>query len=218
MWRTLQSLLSHLIDIPLAKSENNATPWTLALRKGRHILETHNATYSYDDLYTAYSIPFQRLPLSDFKIQKVLILGFAMGSIVELLSLYFQLSALHIKAVEIDPELIQLYTKWKKNAIYVTLENEDAHTYMLQQIDTYDLICIDIFIDNVVPDIFDQDIFIQKVVDALSPGGLCIWNRLHKDATQSARNLSYYQHTFSQLFSRTEIMQQGDTYTMIGIK
>lgn len=218
MWQNVQLLLSYIFDVPVAKSEHNDTAWKLSLRKGRHMLETQNATYSYDDLYTAFSIPFLELPITQYNIKKVLILGHGMGSIVELLAHYFPLQTLDITAIEIDLELIHLYQTIKENSKHVHLIQQDAYPFILQQTDHYDLICIDLFIDNVVPAKFDHEIFMQKVEQALLPGGLCIWNRLNKDQTQKTRNATAFKKIFTPLFAQTKKLVHGDTRTWIGIK
>lgn len=108
-WTTLCSYLTE-IGIERRKSEISGE-LEVSYRRGRYALSTQQAVYSYQDLYLNFKQSFQRLPLADLPIQKVLVLGMGLGSIPFLLEKTFHCNYQYT-LVEIDPVIIDLARKY----------------------------------------------------------------------------------------------------------
>src|SRR5690606_13668214 len=143
------------------------------LSKGRLLLTTDEAIYSWDDLYSNFYETFKHLGDSEIKNwKKVLVLGMGLGSIPFMLAKRFRSKAEFV-LVENDDAIIELAEYYS----LPRLENEyeiyadDAYDFMEDCKDKFDLICVDIFVGRTVPEIFQTAEFLQKVKDCLHPGG-----------------------------------------------
>lgn len=82
----LKKIASYFYSFLLEQAESPISgPLELHYRQGRYMLSTAHAIYSYEDLYHNFRLAFNYLQPEKKGIQSVLILGFAMGSICQLL-------------------------------------------------------------------------------------------------------------------------------------
>jgi spermidine synthase len=141
----------------------------------------------------------------------VLALGFGLGSIMPLLANYkdeFQMTG-----VDIDPVIIKLARQYiapelQKN---LTLIESDAFAFINEkQPHPYDLIVIDLFIDNFVPKKFEKEDFLQNVKRHLSENGLLLYNRLANKDTEH-----FYNNTFKKVYPPGYVLSTKGNHLLV---
>ncbi len=134
---------------------------------GKKHLNTKNANYSYGSLQKILKFGLQKVDLSSVK--EILILGMGGGSVIKTLQDDFKYQN-NITAIDIDPVIIKIA---KEEFDIVENENlkiicEDAQLFMQLNLQKFDLIIIDLFIDTKVPSPFLETAFWQNLVNTHS--------------------------------------------------
>ena len=80
----------------------------------------------------------------------------------------------------------------------------DAAAYVSYSEGHYDMICVDIFVDDVIPPAFQSISFLKSARNLLAPGGILIFNRLYRDAHSKADTRRYYSSVFKQVFPEAQ--------------
>lgn len=187
------------------------------LSRGRLKLNSRNATYSYEDLYSNFYRTFNRLKFKDKTLNEVLILGFGLGSIMVMLEKYFQQSAAYI-GVELDDEVIHLCTKYLEEKMLekVELFQEDAFTFL----ETYppkqfDLITVDVFIDTVTPIKFRSARFLQLLDQRLVNDGYLVYNVLVNNDTDEKVIQKFFRQKFKRVFPQADIIKLYGNWMLV---
>lgn len=151
----------------------------VSLSQGRYQLSTQNAIYSFGDLYSNYHKAFEQIDFDKYKIESVLILGFGLGSIPLMLEQNFQQN-FQYTGVEIDESVIYLAEKYVTNELNSPIDifTADALTFVKICEEQFDMICVDIFLDDIIPEDFQQQDFLKSVKRLLSNDGIVLYNRL----------------------------------------
>ncbi len=176
-WKYYLSFLTE-VHIESAPSEHNPHLY-VSLRKGRYQLSTANAIYSYADLYSNFRDAFHQIQLPKLPIENVLLLGFGLGSIPYMLEKKFQLNY-HYTAVEIDENVLYLANKYVLPDLTssISMIASDASIFVSYCQEQFDLICMDIFLDDTIPDIFETEAYLLQLKNLLSPKGILLFNKL----------------------------------------
>ncbi len=209
--------LSYLYPVVLEAREGTHNPYLeVALSRGRFQLNTENAIYSFGDLYTNFFKSFQQISLDERDIKEVLILGFGLGSIPEMLEKNFHKNY-HYTGVEIDEEVIYLADKYvvKHLKSPIELVCADAEIFAATCSQTYDLVCIDIFLDDVIPATFEQVDFLQNVKRLLAPEGQLLINRLSFTPENRKSNLVFLNNTFLKVFPDGSYLDLDDNWMFL---
>lgn len=208
---------SYFADIQLETVESvYSGPLEVICRKGRYALCTNNAVYSYDDLYVNFSDSFERLDLEAYGLQNVLVLGLGLGSIPWLLEKKFH-KIYNYTFVEIDQKIVNLaehYTLSDLTAPY-TICCEDALTYIKDCEQTFDMIIVDLFIDNTVPSVFESIDFLQNLKRLLRPEGLLLYNRLTDTPELLEQTTQFYEEGFQPIFPKSVALELGTNKMLI---
>lgn len=140
-------------------------------------LNTPNVNYSYGSLDTVFREAFAQLQDKIPKSGKVLLLGMGAGNVPRILS---GIGRYGITGVDLDPEVIRLGRKYFGLDEIAGLEwvIADAMEYVHMTNETWDLVIVDLFVDDKVPDGAEQHGFLQKLPRLLRPKGLLLFNRL----------------------------------------
>ena len=198
----LQKLLSYVSDVPLEQAGSDySEKLEVVLSRGRMQLLTENAIYSYGDLYSNYQRAFKALRLERFDIQNVLILGFGLGSIPYMLEKHFKKDYDYM-GVEIDKTVVYLadkyVTQYLKSPIEMTCE--DAFGYTIQCQEEFDIVCVDLFIDDVVPSKFESEDFLFYLKKILGDKGILMYNRLYLTRKDKEATDHFYKNAFLKIF------------------
>ena len=175
----------------------------VSLSQGRYQLSTQNAIYSFGDLYSNYYLAFEQIDFDKHKIENVLILGFGLGSIPMMLEKNFR-QAFNYTGVEIDECVIYLAEKYVTNTLKspINIFTADALTFVEICEQQFDLICVDIFLDDVIPDDFQQQDFLQAVKSLLNKDGIILYNRLAQTKADKRASSAFYQEPFLPVFPK----------------
>jgi spermidine synthase len=209
--------LSHFLEqhVESASSPHNPHLY-VSLKQGRYQLSTANAVYSYADLYTNYRRAFRAIDLHSLPIREVLVLGLGLGSIPLMLEKIFRKNYRYT-AVEIDEAVLELAAKYGLGELRsgIELHCADAAAFARQCRDTFDLICMDIFLDDVVPPVFEQVDFLLDLRRLLNPKGLLLYNRLAATSQDRRASRLFFENTFLQVFPEGTYLDVGGNWMLM---
>ncbi len=194
--------LSYLWELHIESAPSEYNPHLyVSLSRGRYQLSTANAIYSYEDLYTNFRDAFRQLDLNGLAGGEVLLLGLGLGSVPHMLEKQFGRDWRYT-AVEIDPNVVYLAQKYVLSGLSspITTHCGDAYFYVLQSEEAFDLICMDIFLDDVTPEPFQQRSFLEKLKERLSPGGILLYNCLYRQEEDKVSTERFYLEVFRKVF------------------
>jgi spermidine synthase len=148
---------------------------------GKLRLDTSKVNYSYGSLQRILKRALREVNLSG--VGEVLLLGLGGGSVVQTLRDDFDFTG-NITAVDIDPLMVSLAGEVFHIGSYYAcnIYCEDALHFIENDAGLYDLIIVDIFIDDVIPPGFMNDDFWKNIIDRLHKGGYVIFNTIRKSA------------------------------------
>lgn len=187
------------------------------LSKGRYQLFTKNALQSFDDLYVNFGEAFQQLSIGERGIKEVLVLGLGLGSIPFMLENKHGLDA-NYTAVEIDEAVIYLASKYSLHDFRSPINYicTDAEIFVSLNTEKYDLICMDIFIDDVIPTQFETIDYLKKLRSHLNPNGILLYNRLSLLASDIAKTKPYYENVFKKVFPNATYFDIEGNWVLLG--
>ena len=175
-------LLSHFTEqsIEVVRSDVNDL-LHVSLVRGRLQLSTKNAIYSFDDLYDNFRSAFEKIRWDTWTGEETLLLGLGLGSIPSMLERVFK-QDMRYTAVDLDEQVIHLANKYVLNDLRspVTSYTADAALFVTQDTGEYDLICVDVFIDDDIPDTLKSTEFLEVAKEMLKPGGILMFNVLSR--------------------------------------
>lgn len=214
MW--LKKILSYII--PLTKKVNSDKNGTLeiTLINGKKILDAKNANYSFGSLQKVLEFGINKIDLS--KVNEMLLLGLGGGSIIQSLINKYKFKG-KIDAVEFDEKVIYIAANEFNitNNSQLKIINNDAYEYVTQSKNKYDLVVVDLFIDNEVPGKFLKKDFWNAVFNMLNTGGVVIFN-----AGINLENNNPYHHFFNKFnninFETFNKVEQTNTIYLIHLK
>lgn len=194
--------LSYLFEQHLESTSSAYNPYlSVSLVRGRYQLNTANAVYSFADLYTNFRMAFQQLEINKQPINDVLILGFGLGSIPYMLERVFNCH-FNYTAVEIDEEVLYLAHQYALPEIASPIEmiTANAFDYAAQCETQYDLICMDVFVDDIIPEDFETLDFLRDLKRLLSPQGILLYNRLSYSNEDKKKSRFFLEEIFRKIF------------------
>ena len=176
-WKRMLSYVTEL-HIESAPSELNPHLY-VSLAKGRYQLATQNAIYSFADLYDNYRLAFEALKWTQLDGPDVLLLGVGLGSIPFMLENRFN-RELRYTGVEVDENVLYLANKYVLHDLrsQLVMHCVDAWNFVIQSNENFDLICMDVFVDDVIPDRLISMDFLELLKDRLTPTGVLMYNCL----------------------------------------
>lgn len=188
----------HEFPVELVKSPVSGS-LSISYYKGRYLLSSLNSIYSYEDRYTSFRTVFERLKPEGRLIKKTLILGYGLGSIPLILSKRHGVHCSYT-GVDSDPVVLALAKKYNPfTSPALNLICADAYDYVMNCKEQFELINVDIFVDDVTPPQFEKEEFLVNLKKLLSKNGLLIFSRYyykneHKKLTD--RFKSIFEQTF----------------------
>ena len=174
-------LLSYLIPINIFKTKSKISK-TLEVTwaNGELVLDTLNTNYSYGSLQRILKkglkvVGFEKI----LEMQSILILGVAAGSVIKTLTHEINFTG-EITGVEIDEEIIKIGNDFFNLNDIQNLEIiiEDAYKFVLKTKKKYDLIVVDIFEDNKMPNFLYEKYFIERLCFILNIKGFIVFNTM----------------------------------------
>ncbi|MEY3367407.1 MAG: hypothetical protein RI973_562 [Bacteroidota bacterium] len=205
-------MLSYLVDIPLEKAATTENPYLeLCLRKGQYCLSTKNAIYSYGLRYDNFRRFFQRFDWSSIPADSVvLLLGFGLGSVPYMIEKTFKRQFQYV-GLELDPVISGWARRYTLPSLQspVHLETGDAMAYVENSQQQFDLVIVDIFLDDKVPPAFGQADFLQSLKNLLKKGGLVLVNRLYLLEEDQRETSDFLETVFKAVFPTASAVTVG---------
>ncbi|TVR79843.1 MAG: methyltransferase domain-containing protein [Saprospirales bacterium] len=210
--------LSYLTEVHIESNPSPLNPHLyVSMRKGRFQLCTHNAVYSYEDKYDNFRLAFDQINLTGIKNGSALILGFGLGSIPILLQKK-GIQGLDIVGVDIDENVVELASRYALNKIHYPTEIicADAEIFVeLCMNRFFDLIAIDIFVDDKIPDKFQSPGFLKKCHSLLSPDGILLFNALAATEEDKFSAEELYFEKFTKAFPKASLLDVNGNYIFL---
>ncbi len=156
---------------------------------GKKVLDCKHTNYSFGGLQKVLKRALELLPFNP-DTKKILILGLGAGSVLETIRKQHSKTA-HITGVEIDATILPIAREEfgiVENSL-TKLVQEDAIVFMANNAARYDLIVIDLFIVDTIPEAALEATFLKQVVKAMEPGGCMVFNTIPE--TLSSETLDY---------------------------
>jgi spermidine synthase len=193
----LNKILSFLIPITIFKQNSSvSSSIEITWNNGQLVLDSKNTNYSHGSLQRILRRGLQSIGFKNIKnSNSILVLGVAGGSVIKTLVNEIDFKG-EITGIEIDPEIISLANKYFQ--LYeipnLTIIIEDAFKFVQKTNKTFDLIIIDIFQDNSMPEFLFKTLFIDKTCSLLNPGGNLLFNTMIHSKSDQERNNQYKKH------------------------
>ena len=213
----LKKILSYLTEIHLESAPSEINPHLyVSLNKGQYQLSTANAVYSYGDLYDNYSKTFDQLEPQLTDKMNVLILGFGLGSIPYMLEKTFG-KRMYFTGIEVDENVIYLADKYVLDELDAPIQLicADAFAFVMQCQEQFDLICMDVFLDDVVPPQFTSKQFLNSLKDLLKPDGRLLFNRLALSNEDLERTGRFFEKEFKPVFEEGTYLDVGGNWMLM---
>ena len=169
----LLKLASYFYPIPMERSHE---PYYLeiVLSKNKLILHSQNANQSNEGLKQAFHQVFHQLGIYKKTYKNILVLGFGLGSVIELLQA--KNCTENITAYENNPQVLAWLDKYYDlGSIQLYFDSAENLTHLESN---YDLILVDLFLDNRCPEFLNNLAYWTQLKTHLSPAGIIIWNTL----------------------------------------
>lgn len=183
----LQKIESLIAPVVLRSGSSSLNPvLELSYYRGRFQLSTEHALYSDGIRYRPIVAAFKSLKNFLQVAENALVLGGGIGSAVELLYKYNPKT--HCTLVEKD----EVVMKWALEVLdnkygHLQAITADAKTFMESNVDQYDLIIIDIFIDLGIPEFVLSGTFLDQCAQALKPNGKVVLNTIHQSEVEERK-------------------------------
>ncbi len=209
-WKIIWSYFKE-IHIESIDSELNPELY-VCFSQGQYQLCVKDAIYSFGTKYDNYWDTFSKLDLSQFNGKDILILGFGLGSIPYMLEKTKGFSA-NFTCIEYDEEVLYLFNKYMASEIKSPLEFiiSDAKIFMELNRKKFDLIAMDVFLEDVIPPQFLELDFIENLKKALTKNGLLIWNHLYHSENDRNKADTFFENKFLSVFESGSFIQtQGN--------
>lgn len=205
---TWKRYLSYIYEIHLESTSSVYNDHLhVSLHKGRIQLSTDHAIYSFADKYKNFLHTFEQLDLPEAAAE-VLILGFGLGSIPYMLEKKFD-KKYNYTGVEIDEEVIYLASKYVLSELRSDIEliHADGVNYIHLNTRQYDMICVDVFIDDRIPKPLLSISYLQSLKEALTSDGVLIFNHLANTESDSNKARAYFDECFTSIFPEGRYLQ-----------
>jgi spermidine synthase len=176
---TWRNILSYFREEVVERSDSKINPGLQVwLAYGKLMLNSQNVNYSYGRLDTVFRSAFQQLKIGERPCKNVLLLGLGAGNVPKLLMEIAPEAK--VLGIELDPEVLRLGRKYFGLDQLPNLEAKqaDAIDFVLGCHDTFDMVVVDLFVDEEVPDRANDPAFLGKMAALLAPNGLLLFNRL----------------------------------------
>jgi spermidine synthase len=85
----------------------------------------------------------------------------------------------------------------------------DAYTFLSLTENMYDMICMDVFIDDAVPQELETKDFLEMLKETLTDEGLLIYNRLSLTGKDIEDTERFYNEVFIKVFTQASIFDAG---------
>lgn len=210
----LNKLLSFLFPVTIFKQNSSvSSSIEITWNNGQLVMDSKNTNYSYGSLQRILRRGLQSIGFENIKnLDSILVLGVAGGSVIKTLVNEINFKG-EITGVEIDPEIISLANKYfnldKIQNLKIIID--DASKFVNKTDKTFDLMIIDIFQDNSMPEFLFESEFVEKTISLINPGGYLLFNTMINSKADLERN-KYFVNQFNKAEFTTYSLPKVEIY------
>ena len=108
----------------------------------------------------------------------------------------------HYTAVEIDAEVLRLANVYGVSDLKSSMDFRvmDAYMYAAFCEEKFDMICMDVFLDDTVPTELENDDFLNNLKDMLTPNGILLFNKLAFHKKDKIEADTFFKNRFKRIF------------------
>lgn len=212
--------MSYITDLRLEDAPSYINPHLFVnLSRGRYQLVTSHAVYSFADLYGNFARAFRKLHWDKLKGDEVLLLGFGLGSIPFMLETKFRKS-FRYTAVEADEQVIYLAQKYVLDELKSPIEmhHTDAIKFLQRTNKQWDMICVDLFIDDEIPADAQTKEFLVRLSESIVDGGIVLYNSLARTKDDILKSRQFLDEIFLPVFPAGGYLDVGGNWILINDK
>ena len=212
-----KKILSYFYPITIYKETSTISKSIeVTLYNGKMLLNTKNTNYSFGSLQSILKKGLLDIGAAEInRMESILILGVAGGSVVQTLVTDFSFSN-KITGIELDSEIIHIANS------YFGLDKipnfkcviADAEKFVQSDTSHYDLIIIDIFKDTEMPEFLFQESFISNSKQLLNKNGYILFNTMHLNRNSKNTIEKYLTHFDSNSYSK-KVLKNVERYNDI---
>lgn len=175
----IKRLLSYFLPIKVYETPSNtSTNLEVTWNNGQLVLDSKHTNYSFGSLEKVLRKGMQHIGYPTLKNMKsILLLGVAGGSAIKLIRNKIGCAG-KITGVDIDPKIIQLAHDYFNLGSYQNVEIliKDAQIFVAENSTKYDLIIIDIFEDDCMPNFLFETDFIENIKYSMENSSYILFN------------------------------------------
>jgi len=204
----LTKVLSYLFPQRIDAAEGHGGAFLeVVVNNGKMMLNANHSNYSFGGLHLIFEQLFDQIAIGKYDIKKVLLLGLGAGSVVDLLVNKHALKC-EIIGVELDPTVIDFAKKYFEIDKYKSLKiiQADAYEFVQNCDEKFDLIVVDLFVGDTVPEVFTSNSFIMNL-RKLTHEKCCVAFNKMTDSTKHKEELKSLSATFNQVFPGWELFK-----------
>jgi spermidine synthase len=176
----VKKILSWILPVNVQRVKGKITPvLEVTLENGKKVLNAGEVNYSFGALHDVFRIALQKAKIIENPPKDVLVLGLGAGSIVTIIVDEYGQNP-NITGVEADPMVIHLAKKEFDIDRFLSLEieNTTAEKFISGNEKQFDLIAVDVFVEEIVPESCKTEEFLRGLFNALKPGGRVVFNEM----------------------------------------
>lgn len=193
MWRIsfAHKLLSYLWPQTQRISTEHNGVLELTQSSGKWVLDSLNANYSYGSLQKVLERGLKYVELD--KVNSILLLGMGGGSIIHSLQQKYRFEGT-LDAVEIDRKVIEIARTafGIMESKQINIIHQDAYDFIEETNQTYDLVIVDLFLDNLIPHQFYTTTFCELVMNRINSEGHLLFNLGMNEESSIQKVLNYF--------------------------
>lgn len=179
--------MSYIIPLRLKKYESVINGLIeVNLTNGKITLDSTVSNYSYGSLQKVLRKGLKEMG-NFMSCKKILLLGLGGGSVIQTLREDFACQA-SITAVDIDETMLRIAEEEFQINRYdpIALVRADAAKFITDDAEKYDVIIVDLFIGDTVPDDFIKPTFVQQLIAHLTAKGRILFNTMRTSMPKEA--------------------------------
>lgn len=209
-----KKILSYFYPITIYKETSTISKSIeVTIYNGKTLLNTTNTNYSFGSLQAILKKGLLDIGAAEInRMESILILGVAGGSVVQTLVTDFSFSK-KITGIELDSEIIHIANS------YFNLDKipnfkcviADAEKFVQSDTSHYDLIIIDIFKDTEMPEFLFKESFISNSKQLLNKNGYILFNTMHLNRNSKNTIDKYLTHFDSNSYSK-KVLKNVERY------